>query len=121
MRTTTLVVLGVALLSATGCGGGLQCYAASATCTVTCDAVPGEVFTGGILKRAYWSSGDPTAIPAYTLEQPCRNNNPAPKEAASCFAKTPWEERNQAITCTCTPWTVTDDDAECPSSNWVWK
>jgi len=88
---------------------------------VTCDALPGEVFTGSIIKRSYWSSGDPEAIPAYTLEQPCRNDDPAPKEAASCFAVTPREERNEAITCACTPWTVTEEDATCPSSDWSWK
>jgi len=119
MRAATLVVLGATLLPSTGCGGGRQkCYQASATCTVTCDALPGQVFTGSVVKQWFWESGDPTAIPGYTLEQPCRDNNPAPKEAARCFAETPWEERNVAIVCVCTPWVVANADAECPPLIW---
>jgi hypothetical protein len=115
MRMATQVVLVAALLASTGCGGNRTgCYQVSSACTVTCAALPGQVFAGNVVAPGLWSTmPNPTAEPVTVVDGICRGGSNGPAEAAACFSATPPSERQASISCDCQPWTVVDDNASC--------
>ena len=121
MRTATLVALWAAVTGPIGCVGKVRCYEASSTCSLTCDALPGEVFTGSITTTGHWYDGDPTSGPVSTIDKICQEGTGAFMEGMPCYSATPWQERSESIACDCKPWIVTDDDAPCPSFAGTWR
>ena len=119
MRLATLGVLAASVLASTGCGGSNACYRVSSSCTVTCAALPGQEFTG-IVTASGPSGTDYASLPVSGINGMCRRGDARPTEAQPCYDATPWQEREASIICDCQPWTVTNDDAPCPSS-WVWR
>ena len=118
MRSAMLVVLAVALLASTGCGGRTGCYEVSSVCTVTCAALPDQVFSGSITTSGYWMSGEPADIPVSTINGICQEGTTGPHEAAACFSATPFPDRPASISCDCDSWTVTKGDSPCPTYIW---
>ena len=114
MRLATLAVFAVALLASIGCGSNSTgCYQASSACTVTCAALPGQVFTGNVNAPGLWSKGDPSSIPVSVVNGVCTDGSGGPTEAAPCFNATPPADCPTAISCDCQPWTVVDPNASC--------
>ena len=120
MRMAPLVVFAAAILASTGCGSNSTgCYRVSSACTVTCAALPGQVFTGNVSASGVWSTmPNSAAYPVSVVNGVCKNGSNGPTEAAPCFNATPLAERPTAISCDCQPWTVVDNNASCPSPSW---
>ena len=120
MRMATRVVIAAAILASTGCGSNSTgCYRVSSACTVTCAALPGQVFTGNVNAPGIWSTmPDPVSTPVSVINGICKDGSDGPTEAAPCFNATPAEDRPTAISCDCQPWTVVDPNAKCVSPSW---
>jgi len=118
MRSFMVAALVAAMGASAGCGSSSAvCYYVSSACTVTCAALPGQVFTGNVIAPGLWSNGDPTSTPVSVVNAVCKDGSDGPTEAAPCFAATPPADRPTAISCDCQPWTVVDPNASCDAFN----
>lgn len=112
MRLATIVVLAAVLLVSAGCGGRVVCEQVSSQCTVTCAALPGQVFTGSVTASGETGT-DKGSLPVSGINGMCRRGDARPTEAQPCYDATPWQEREASIDCDCQPWVVTNGDVPC--------